>query len=174
MATKPTKIERRKRALDATLKAEGQGQRIKFPRAAKPKKQNAPLSPDEKDFVAQLGAKLRSMRDAHGLSLPLLAERCRKLGTRVTDDTLFNYEQGKGAPKATILRRLAQIYNVPLGVLLGDEHSTAIMDDLQIQLINAASGLTPSEVGVVVKYAKSLKPASKPYGVGAFGEAKVA
>jgi transcriptional regulator with XRE-family HTH domain len=162
MASKPTKIERRVRALETTLKAEKKARAVKFLRGSKQKEPNAPLSVDEKDFVGKLGAKLRRMRIQSGFSLPLLAERCREQGTRVTDDTLFNYEQGKGAPKATILRRLAQIYNVPLGVLLGDQHSAASIDDLQSKLAEAVKGLTPNEITTLVKYANLLKPGPKP------------
>ncbi|MFT5449504.1 MAG: transcriptional regulator with XRE-family HTH domain [Gammaproteobacteria bacterium] len=69
---------------------------------------------------ADLGDRLRSMRQAHGLTLDMLAQR-----TRYSKSYLSRIENGKKVPPLATLARIANAFGVQLGELLNSRSPQA-------------------------------------------------
>jgi transcriptional regulator with XRE-family HTH domain len=86
----------------------------------------------------RLAATLRTLREAHGLSIGALAQKAR-----LSKSTISNIEAGEGNPSLEVLWRLAGALDVPLGTLLGVEmqRTTTVIRSGQGALIESPSGV---------------------------------
>lgn len=77
--------------------------------------------------------RLKRLRKVNNLTATFVSE---KLG--IAKSTLSNYENGNRMPKAEVLRKLAEIYNISLDNLLGQEFNIAFNGQcLQIPILNS-------------------------------------
>ena len=91
-------------------------------------------------FVPNVGVRLRSLRDQHGLSLRALAERC---GLSINAISLI--ERGENSPTVASLHRLATALGVPItDFFVADEKQTAIY-------VQRGSGLRSQSDGVIME-----------------------
>ena len=74
--------------------------------------------PSESSFSSEVGQRLRSVRRIRGLSLDDVE---RESGGRWSASAVGAYERGFRNLSLPRLRDLAQFYDVPMGVLLGEE-----------------------------------------------------
>ena len=88
--------------------------------------------------MLDLGKTIQALREQKGMSQKELAKRAG-----VSTGAIGNYEAGLRRPKFETIEALADIFNVPLGLLIGDESSARILmcyDKLHT-LINMADRL---------------------------------
>ena len=93
--------------------------------------------------MLDLGKTIQSLREQSGMSQKELAKRAG-----VSTGAIGNYEAGLRRPKFETIEALADIFNVPLGLLIGDESSARILmsyDKLHT-LIGMADRLDPSDL----------------------------
>ena len=83
--------------------------------------------------------KLKAARAGRDMSQQQLAER---LG--VAQNTVCNWENGKRRPDAEALVRLAQLFDVSVEYLLGQEHAAKVSQK-EAQLLAAFRRLTPAQ-----------------------------
>lgn len=72
--------------------------------------------------MTDFGATLQRLREQRGLSQKELAKR-----VGVSTGAIGNYEAGLRRPKFETLEALADVFNVPMGVLLGDDEATRLL-----------------------------------------------
>lgn len=80
------------------------------------------LSPEDVAFSRSVGARLRAVRRAQGLSLAEVEERS---SGRWSSSAIGAYERGFRNLSVPRLRALADFYQVPMGVLLGEPSAQA-------------------------------------------------
>ena len=108
--------------------------------------------------MLDLGRTIQSLREEKGLSQKELAKRCN-----VSTGAIGNYEAGLRRPKFETLEALADEFNVPLGMLLGDEHAARLSmyyDKLE-NLINMALRLDATDRAKLEERAAMLLEADK-------------
>ena len=71
----------------------------------------------------RLGAKLRQIREALGLSQAGLVRRLRYTDTPLHPSQISNYEQGKREPPLSLLLAYARLAQIPLELLADDKLS---------------------------------------------------
>lgn len=72
--------------------------------------------------MTDFGKTLQQLREQRGLSQKELAKR-----VNVSTGAIGNYEAGLRRPKFETLEALADVFNVPMGVLLGDDEATRLL-----------------------------------------------
>lgn len=70
----------------------------------------------------ELGRNIQILREQKGLSQRELAKLCG-----VSTGAIGNYEAGLRNPKFETLEALADVFNVPMGTLLGDEQTSRLL-----------------------------------------------
>ena len=93
--------------------------------------------------MLDLGKTIQSLREQNGMSQKELAKRAG-----VSTGAIGNYEAGLRRPKFETIEALADIFNVPIGLLIGDESAARILmsyDKLHT-LIGMADRLDPSDL----------------------------
>lgn len=103
--------------------------------------------------MLNLGMTIQSLREERQMTQNELA---KLIG--VSTSTIGNYEAGLRRPKYEILEALADVFNVPLGLLIGDEQAGRILkvyDKLQ-ELINIASHLDDADLAKLEERAAML------------------
>ena len=93
--------------------------------------------------MLDLGKTIQSLREQSGMSQKELAKRAG-----VSTGAIGNYEAGLRRPKFETIEALADIFNVPIGLLIGDESAARILmsyDKLHT-LIGMADRLDPSDL----------------------------
>ena len=93
--------------------------------------------------MLDLGKTIQTLREQSGMSQKDLAKR-----VGVSTGAIGNYEAGLRRPKFETIEALADIFNIPIGLLIGDESSARILmcyDKLHT-LIDMADRLDPSDL----------------------------
>ena len=93
--------------------------------------------------MLDLGKTIQTLREQSGMSQKELAKR-----VGVSTGAIGNYEAGLRRPKFETIEALADIFNIPIGLLIGDESSARILmcyDKLHT-LIDMADRLDPSDL----------------------------
>lgn len=93
--------------------------------------------------MLDLGKTIQTLREQNGMSQKDLAKR-----VGVSTGAIGNYEAGLRRPKFETIEALADIFNIPIGLLIGDESSARILmcyDKLHT-LIDMADRLDPSDL----------------------------
>ena len=80
------------------------------------------LSPEDVAFSRSVGARLRAVRRAQGMSLAEVEERS---SGKWSSSAIGAYERGFRNLSVPRLRALADFYQVPMGVLLGEPSAQA-------------------------------------------------
>lgn len=108
--------------------------------------------PSESSFSSEVGQRLRSVRRVRGLSLD---EVERESGGRWSASAVGAYERGFRNLSLPRLRDLAQFYDVPMGVLLGEEDGPDSARPGKLVLDLVALGAVP-EAESVLRYLRSI------------------
>ena len=90
------------------------------------------------ELLADLGLRIRNVRDIRGLSQEKLAERAR-----INNSFLSQVERGRKAPSLKTLNSIALALDVTLGQLFGDEEMT--ISTLVEQEVAALLAAAPSD-----------------------------
>ena len=69
-----------------------------------------------------IGKTIQTLREQRGLSQKELAKR-----VGVSTGAIGNYEAGLRRPKFEVLEAFADVFNVPMGVLLGDDEACRLL-----------------------------------------------
>ena len=72
--------------------------------------------------MINLGKTIQMLREERGMSQKELAQR-----VGVSTGAIGNYEIGLRRPKFETIEALADVFNVPLGILLGDEQTARLL-----------------------------------------------
>jgi transcriptional regulator with XRE-family HTH domain len=80
----------------------------------------AAVTPDDKQFFKELGARMAQLRKEHNLTQVQLAEQLE-----ISQQTLAHYEVGRLRVPASMLPVLAQLFGVSVDALLGAESKRA-------------------------------------------------
>ena len=93
--------------------------------------------------MLDLGKTIQSLREQSGMSQKELAKRAG-----VSTGAIGNYEAGLRRPKFETIEALADIFNVPIELLIGDESAARILMsyDKRHTLIGMADRLDPSDL----------------------------
>ena len=108
--------------------------------------------------MLDLGKTIQALREQKGMSQKELAKR---IG--VSTGAIGNYEIGLRRPKFEHLEAIADIFNVPLGLLIGDESSARILmayDKLH-KLVDMADRLDPADLARLEERAAMMLEAEK-------------
>ena len=108
--------------------------------------------------MLDLGKTIQALREQKGMSQKELAKRAG-----VSTGAIGNYEAGLRRPKFETIEALADIFNVPLGLLIGDESSARILmcyDKLHT-LINMADRLDEADLARLEERAAIMLEADK-------------
>lgn len=106
----------------------------------------------------ELGRNIQILRERKGLSQRELAKLCG-----VSTGAIGNYEAGLRRPKFETLEALADVFNVPMGTLLGDEQTSRLLmvyEGLR-SLIDLASKLDDTDLAKLEERAAVLLEAEK-------------
>ncbi|QVW35342.1 helix-turn-helix transcriptional regulator [Geobacter sulfurreducens] len=104
------------------------------------------------DFYTELGARIRSKREALGLNQRELAA---KLGVQPPAITM--YEHGKRSPSLELFFKLAQEIGSTTDYLLGaTEQQDVIIDDETAEAFRQYASLSPRDRRVVVEVIRAL------------------
>jgi transcriptional regulator with XRE-family HTH domain len=106
----------------------------------------------EPSFSIEVGQRLRSVRRIRGLSLDDVE---RESGGRWSASAVGAYERGFRNLSLPRLRDLAMFYDVPMGVLLGEEDLTGGRTGGRLVLDLVALQAVP-EAGSVLRYVRSI------------------
>ena len=103
--------------------------------------------------MLNLGKTIQSLREERHLSQRELAKR-----VGVSTGAIGNYEAGLRKPKFETLEAFADVFNIPLGILLGDEQTARILmyyDRLE-KLVSVASKLDDTDIAKLEERASVL------------------
>jgi transcriptional regulator with XRE-family HTH domain len=106
----------------------------------------------ETSFSSEVGQRLRSVRRARGLSLDDVE---RESGGRWSASAVGAYERGFRNLSLPRLRDLARFYDVPMGVLLGEDDGAEIGRPTRLVLDLTALQAAP-EADAVLRYLRSI------------------
>lgn len=108
--------------------------------------------------MLDFGKTIQTLREQSGMSQKDLAKR-----VGVSTGAIGNYEAGLRRPKFETIEALADIFNIPIGLLIGDESSARILmcyDKLHT-LIDMADRLDPSDLARLEERAAFLLESEK-------------
>jgi transcriptional regulator with XRE-family HTH domain len=108
--------------------------------------------PTESSFSSEVGQRLRSVRRIRGLSLDDVE---RESGGRWSASAVGAYERGFRNLSLPRLRDLARFYDVPMGVLLGEEDGDGARAQGRLVLDLVALQQVP-EAEAVLRYLRSI------------------
>ena len=111
-----------------------------------------PRVPDiDRRVHIEIGGRLRQLRTKAGWTQERLAEA---LTTQPA--TVSRYETGAIALSVTMLHRIAAVFEVPAGVLLGGPSVTTLVGDPETEVVGLWRGLSQADQAVILELLRRL------------------
>ena len=101
-----------------------------------------------------IGDNIKRLREAHDLTQEQLGEIAG-----ATDKAVSTWEKGKAVPRMGAIQRMADYFGISKSDIIEDKEKPILEDELDNELINLLSDLTPQETVRVIDFVAGLKAA---------------
>lgn len=101
-----------------------------------------------------IAANIKNLRERFGLTQEQLGEIAG-----ATDKAVSTWEKGKAVPRMGAIQRMADHFGISKSDIIEDKEKPILEDELDNELINLLSDLTPQETVRVIDFVAGLKAA---------------